>query len=415
MEQRRRMGAKAPAGPSRAGRSLAVCAALLLALLPAVRPAHAQTPLSPIDADVEQIVARTRPSVVTVVVQRDLAPVRGEGPNAPRVHSRVGSGVAVAADEVLTTASVVLGANRVYVLTEGGLQSEATLVGLDPIYNVALLRTEGLQLPPMSFAARPAQLGDWVIAMGSSYRAEFTRSLGNVSNRFREPRMSLLQLTNDVYPGNSGGAAVNTRGELIGLVQGELGAPEAPGRSNPVEHRPSGMSFVIPSEDLQHVVRNLRLDGRAHLGYLGVSTRPASIESDTQPGLVVPLGALVESVQPGGPAARLGLRKGDLIVAFDDERVEYPEQLARWVAAAGPRVSVRLVWARDELRHEGSVALSESPSEIPSWMSIDLPAPAVHPPAAGGTTGQRIADIEEKLRRLRSELNQLRNPRDSTR
>lgn len=405
-----------PAGPPRAGRlrRAAVRFPLLLALVLAVPAAFAprvfaQSALSPISADVDQVARRARPSLVTVIAQRDMPP--SPGMPSRRSHSRVGSGVAVDQNDVLTTASVVLGANRVVIVTDNGLQAEAELVGMDPIFNVALLRVPNVQLPAVSFAARTPQLGDWVIALGSSYRYSPTQSVGNVAFRFREPRLSLLQLTNEVYPGNSGGAALNTRGELVGLVQGELGSPEPPGRNADSERRPGGLSFAIPVEDVLRVYESLKREGRVRHGYLGVSTRAAFVDSDTQPGLRVPIGAIVEAVQPGGPADRVGLKKGDLIVAFDGERVEYQEQLARWVAAAPPGSVVRLVWAHDEMQRQGSIALGESPSVIPEWMQT---APTTVPAATPAPNGQRIAELQEQIRKLNQELGRLRNPRDST-
>jgi membrane-associated protease RseP (regulator of RpoE activity) len=110
----------------------------------------------------------------------------------------------------------------------------------------------------------------------------------------------------------------------------------------------------------------------------------------------VPIGALIESVQPHGAAARLGLRNGDLIVAFNKERVEYPEQLARWVAAAGPGADVTVVWVRNEIRHEGHTRLDEAPSAIPSWMNVEAPTPLSSGP---GPTG-RTAEVEARLRTM---------------
>jgi serine protease Do len=246
----------------------------------------------------------------------------------------VGSGVAIGADEVLTTASVVLAAEKIVVVTDNKLQVDAVLVGLDPIHNVALLRVPGLELPALAFASRATELGDWVIALGSSYGAAPTQSVGNISYRWREPRLTLLQLTNQVYPGNSGGAALNSRGELIGLVQGELDSPRLASSEGDSDRRPGGVSFIIPLQEVRTVCDALRREGRVRLGWMGVSTRAGYVNSDTQPDVRVPLGAVVESAQPGGPADRAGLRPGDLIVAFDGERVEYPEQLARWVGAA---------------------------------------------------------------------------------
>src|SRR5262249_22228575 len=161
-----------------------------------------------------------------------------------------------------------------------------------------------------------------------------------------------------VSPGNSGGAAVNPRGELVGIVQGELGSPDIT-VSPDGERRPTGMSFVMPVETLQRIYEALRRDGRVRHGYLGVTTSGASVPSETQGGSDVPIGALVENAIAGGPAAKLGLERGDLIVGFDGERVEYPGQLARWVAATPPGTAVGLVWVRKDLQKVGSVILGE--------------------------------------------------------
>jgi serine protease Do len=136
------------------------------------------------------------------------------------------------------------------------------------------------------------------------------------------------------------------------------------------------MSFAIPVEDIVPFLDGLAKSGRVRHGMLGVSTRSVFVNGAGGPSDRVPIGALVEGVAPNGPAARLGLRKGDLIVAFDGEKVEYSEQLARWVAVAGPGVDVKLVWVRDELGREGRVRLDEAPSAIPSWMRVEAPTAA---------------------------------------
>ncbi len=416
-ESSRRRASDERAAPRRRGaRALLTLVAVLLAVAFAAGRAAAQGALSAVESDLDRLTRRARPSLLTIVAQ---SPVSAEGTASPsggarRVHSRVGSGVAVGVDEVLTTVSVVIGAEHVLVLTANGLQAEAVVAGIDPIRNIALLRVSGLALPPLRLAPKPASLGDWVIVLGSSYRGAPTQSVGNIAFRFREPGSSLLQLTNEVYPGNSGGAAVNSRGELLGLVQGELGSPEAPGRRERGERRPGGISLVIPVEDIREPLESLRRDGHVELGYLGVSTRGAFVDSDTEPGLRVPIGAIVEAVQSGGPADRVGLRKGDLIVAYQDQRVEYPEQLARWVAATRPGTVVKLVWARDEMQRTGQVPLTGSPTAIPSWMRLNVGTPqAVRPAATGGE--RRMDELQSEIRRLSAELDRLRQAQDSTR
>ena len=372
--------------------ALLVCVAIVAPL--AAAPARAQSTLSAIEEDVERIARRARPCVLTVIAQRST-PVR---PGAPRrTANRVGSGVAVTTNGVLTTASVVLGAEHVYVVTDNHLQVEARVVGMDPVRNLALLRADDLELSSLPLANKPGGSGDWVIAMGSSYRASPTQSVGTVALRFEEPGTSLLQLTNEVYPGNSGGAALNSRGELLGLVQGELGAPEAPGQRERAERRPGGMSFAIPIDVIVPFLDDLAKYQRVRHGLFGVSTRGAFVNG-ADPSDRIPIGALVEAVQPGGPASRLGLKKGDLIVAFNGERVEYPEQLARWVAVAGPGATISLVWVRDEIKQEGRTKLDEAPSAIPSWMSVDSSSSL----SAGSGPGGMAADASRDRRPSRA-------------
>jgi len=364
----------------------------LSALACASGVARGQSTLSAIEDDVERIARRARPCMVTVIVQRSIV-----NPGQPRrTLNRVGSGGAVSTDGVLTTASVVVGAERVYVVTDNQLQVEARVVGMDPVRNLALLKPEGLELASLPLASRAGESGDWVIAMGYSYRGSPTQSVGTVALRFDEPGTSLLQLTNEVQPGNSGGAALNSHGELMGLVQGELGAPEAPGHRERGERRPGGMSFAIPIDDIVPFLDGLAKYGRVRHGLFGVSTRGAFAGGDAPGSERVPIGALVEAVQPGGAAARLGLRKGDLIVAFERERVEYPEQLARWVAVAGPGADVSVVWVRDEIKHEGRTRLDEAPSPIPDWMRVEpasMPAGGAGPAGDAGNRGRRVSRV----------------------
>jgi S1-C subfamily serine protease len=360
----------------------------VLLLAPTARPQVA--PASP-PAGVEALADRAGRSVVTVFAQRTVtrtATRAGSKEPVSRVHTRVGTGVAVEEHAILTTASVVLGSERVIVYTSNGLEAEAEPVGMDLVFNLALLRVPDLQLPWLRPAAIPAQLGDRVIAVGTSYRAQATQSVGMVEYVYREPRSSLLQLTNIVYPGNSGAAALNTQGELVGIVQGELGPPN-PGVGAGSFRRPNGTSFVMPIQQVWPVYESLKRDGRMRHGYLGVSTRAEVVRSEID-NAEVALGARVESVQAGGPAARVGLRPRDLIVGFENERVEYPEQLARWVAETPPKTVVTLVWAHGDERRSGRVSLAESRDSLPAWALGGLrwnPAPG--PMRAPGRSPRR--------------------------
>jgi serine protease Do len=398
---------RAGAGPrGLCRRVLALGPALLLLMSSA--PAFAQSDASALQVDVAAISKRVRGAVVVVVsLSNEEHRDRRSGKTVAGVHTRVGSGVAVEENGILTTASVVLRADRIVVRTANGLQLDAVVAGVDPVFNVALLRVPGVRLPVLKLAVdRPPQIGDWVLTEGASYRFQLTESVGTINALYREPRLSLLQLSNTVSPGNSGGAAVNPRGELVGIVQGELGSPDIT-VSPDGERRPTGMSFVMPVETLQRVYEALRRDGRVRHGYLGVTTSGASVPSESQRGSDVPIGALVETALPGGPAAKLGLVRGDLIVGFDGERVEYPGQLARWVAATPPGTSVGLVWVRQDLQKVGSVILGESPDVAPAWAMSATASPAASA-RSSNPSPERIADIERQIRQLNRQLEQLK-------
>lgn len=382
----------------RSGLSRALQAAVVALTLWLPAHAFAQGVLSALETDADQIARAARPSVVTVVARRSMDSENGRA-SRPRYRTRVGSGVAVESDLVITTASVIHGATRIQIRTTNGLSSDATVVGADPISNVALIRIATVRLPRLSFATRrPAREGDWVMTIGTSHlRTEIVQSVGTVAYRHDSPRLPLLQLTNTVYPGYSGGAVLNVHGELIGIVIGQLSSP-----SGGVADMQRFGGFVLPSETVEPIYRSLRDLGRVPHGYLGVSTSAASVPSESEPGTRVPVGALVESVQPGGPAEAAGLRPGDLIVGFERVRVEFPEQLARWVAMSPPGSSVELVWVRDEARRAGRAVLTESPDSSPSWAALGTPRKAATP------SDPRIADLERQIQKLSHELDRLK-------
>jgi serine protease Do len=387
------------------GAAMAVPAVALALACCAVPPATAQQGLSALQIDVDAVTRTAQSSVVLVSAEHMLVPRGVTGAAAkPRPHTRVGSGVAIAEDEIVTTASVASGATHITVTASNGLQSEADIVGVDEVFNLALLRLKTLRLPALHFTeGRTAQPGDWVIALGRTYGMRATQSVGYVSFRYREPAASLLQTTNTVYPGNSGGAALNPRGELIGVIQGELSSRDAIQLQGIDERDPSSVSFVLPAEVVGPVIETLRRDGRVPHGWLGVSTSAASVPSDSRPGTDVPIGATVVRVTPGGVAERAGLRAGDLIVGFEQDRVEFPAQLARWVSTSKPGTTVQLVWVRDDLQHSARVTLTESPWAAPQWATASDLAPR------NDSEDRRIADLERRIQELNRELESLKN------
>jgi S1-C subfamily serine protease len=273
-------------------------------------------------------------------------------------------------------------------------------VGIDAASISRCCGSESASAADLVRQGRPVQrrLGDRSASTAVSPRLRSR----HVAFRYEEPNTALLQTTNTVYPGNGGGAALNPLGQLIGIIQGELG-PEEVARVLAEERRPAGMSFIEPAEVVRRVYESLHRDGHMAHGFLGATTSAASVASESTPGADVPIGAHVESVVRGGPAALAGLRAGDLIVGFEGERVEYPAQLARWVATSPPGTAVHLVWVRSDLQQSGSVVLTASPDAAPRWGKISAPLAAENRP-----DGSRIADLQRQIERLSRELNQLK-------
>jgi S1-C subfamily serine protease len=361
-------------------------------------PARAQGALSAFQSDVDLIAARARPSVVVVVAQMPEGRGRAGAKPAPRM--RAGSGVAVEESAILTTASVVQGAQHVFVRTSNGIEVEAQVAGIDLVLNIAYLRVPALRLPPLPLAGeRGAQPGDWAITLGTSFRREPTKSVGTVVGYDPEPGIRLVQLTNTVYPGNSGGAVVDAHGELLGLVLGDLGAASGAG----VERLQGANSIMLPVEHVRVCWDELRRLGRVRHGWLGVDSRAVFVESTTEKDVRVPLGAQIVSAVAGGPAERAGLRAGDLVVAFEGRRVEYPTQLARWVTASRPGTPVDVVWVRGGLQQKGTLTLGESPVAQPDWALTDST------PAGPAVPESRIGELEREIERLRGELARLRS------
>ena len=178
------------------------------------------------------------------------------------------------------------------------------------------------------------------------------------------------------------------------------------------------MSFVLPADLVERVYLALRREGRVHHGWFGVTTSGATVASDSEKGDEIPIGARVENAIPGSPAAKLGLQKGDLIVGFEGERVEYPGQLARWVAATPPGTAVGFVWVRHDLQKEGSVVLGDSPDTAPAWAvesASGKSAPSGAATRAPAGSPARIADVERQIRKLNRQLDHLKGQSTSTR
>jgi Do/DeqQ family serine protease len=284
----------------------------------------------------------------------------GQGQPQPGQPRAMGQGSGFIIDPqgfVVTNHHVVGRAERVTVELADGRELQARVVGTDPQTDIALLRVRAdAPLPHVGFGdSDQLRVGEWVLAMGNPFGLGGTATAGIVSARGRQigagPYDDFIQTDAPINPGNSGGPLFGTSGEVVGVNT----AIFSPSGGN------IGIGFAVPARLAARIVQDLRDDGKVERGWLGVSMQPLDAELATALQVPRPKGAVVAAVEPDSPAARGGLRPGDVVLELDGRQIETPRDLAGAVADAKPGSTVTLALSRDGQRTERRVRLGEPP------------------------------------------------------
>ncbi len=344
-------------------------------------PGLTATSTAPAPGSYAELVEKVMPAVVTVrserMVQQTSAPMDDDlfrrffgdqmpdMPQAPRQAPRraggLGSGVVVDANGyILTNNHVVEGAQKLRVEFNDGRAVDAKLVGTDKPSDLAVLKVELSDLPVVPIGnSDTARVGDVVFAVGNPLGIGQTVTMGIVSAKGRVTGSGdgsfedFIQTDAPINQGNSGGALINTRGELIGINAQIL---------SPVGYN-IGIGFSIPSNMARRVMDQLIETGHVRRGMLGVTVQGINSDMAKSLGLDRTTGAIVSQVQPGSPAEKAGLRTGDVVLALNGTPIDSSNALRNQVAPLGPGASVTLSISRDGEKKDVAVTLAELPSD----------------------------------------------------
>lgn len=363
--------------PRRAATGVALAA--MIAAAGAVTVGQGATPASAaptMGSDYVDLVARLSPAVVTIEVTKSRVDASAEGPQgefpweefmrrfgipedqlpqgrmpqgrmppgmgqAPEMHG-AGTGFVISADgQIVTNAHVVSDATEVTVTMEDGREYEAKVVGIDEPTDLAVVKIDAKDLPHVDWGSSgDLKVGQNVIAMGNPFGLGNTVTTGIVSALGRNinagPFDDFIQTDAAINRGNSGGPLFNEQGQVVGINTAILSPT---GGS-------VGIGFSVPSDLASEVVADLAGDGEVERGWLGVQIKPVSEEVAQALGFDGDKGVMIEKVTPDTPAAKAGLKEGDIVLSVNGEEMTGPRDLSRAIAIERPGAKVEISYLR---------------------------------------------------------------------
>ena len=340
----------------------------------ATRPTAAASP-TPVELSLSfrEIAKAVKPAVVNINVteisQSSPSPYSdlfGDGQGQPqpqRKATSTGSGFIVTPDGyILTNDHVVIHAAQIDVTLADNRKMKAKVIGVDQESDLAVIKIDATNLPTVVLGnSDDVEQGDWVLALGSPFGLTQTLTAGIVSATGREVQgaqySKFIQTDASINPGNSGGPLVSMQSEVIGINTMILTGSQ-------LNQGNVGIGFAIASNIARKVFDVLVRNGKVTRGYLGVTVMPLDAATARAVCLEPESGARVKTVPDDTPAARAGLRPGDVITAFDGNSVKAPRELTDAVAATDVGKSVRVDFMRDCEKKSVTLKVVERPANI---------------------------------------------------
>ncbi|RQP31735.1 DegQ family serine endoprotease [Burkholderia ubonensis] len=309
----------------------------------------------------------------------------------------VGSGFIVSADGyVMTNAHVIDDADTIYVTLTDKREFKAKLIGVDDRTDVAVVKIQASNLPVVAIGdSNKVRVGEWVVAIGSPFGLDNTVTAGIVSSKSRNTGdyLPFIQTDVAVNPGNSGGPLINMQGEVIGI-------------NSQIYSRTGGfmgISFAIPIDEAMRVADQLKATGKVTRGRIAVAIGEVTKDVADSIGLPKTEGALVSSVEPGGPADKAGVQPGDIILKFNGKPVDTASDLPRMVGDTKPGAKATInVWRKGQAR-DLPITIAETPADATAKADPGKKPP--QKPRQSNALGLTVSDIpadQLKALKLRS-------------
>jgi serine protease Do len=312
-------------------------------------------------------------------------------------NSGVGSGFILSSDGyVMTNAHVIDDADTIYVTLTDKREFKAKLIGVDERTDVAVVKINATNLPTVTIGdSNKVRVGEWVVAIGSPFGLENTVTAGIVSAKGRDTGdyLPFIQTDVAVNPGNSGGPLINMQGEVIGI-------------NSQIYSRTGGfmgISFAIPIDEAMRVAEQLKTSGKVVRGRIAVAIGEVTKDVADSLGLPKAQGALVSSVEPGGPADKAGVQPGDIILKFNGHPVDTATDLPRMVGDTKPGTKTTItIWRKGQTRDLSVTVAEMQPDKTTRADQRKPPAPKQQAPNALGLAVSDIPAEQLKTLKLRN-------------
>jgi serine protease Do len=282
-----------------------------------------------------------------------------EGGPMPREQQSLGSGFVINEQgHILTNRHVIAGADEITILTSKDKKFNATVVGEDEKTDIAVLKIEASGLPYCTLGnSASLKVGEWVIAMGNPFGLDSTVTVGVVSAKGRVigagPYDDFIQTDASINPGNSGGPLFDLNGRVVGVNTAIVASGQ-------------GIGFAIPINLAKELIPQLIATGKVTRGWLGVGIQDMSEDLAKSFGLKEAQGALVSNVFPDSPAAKGGLKTGDVIISYDGKEIKESHDLPTYVAHTKIDSTVPMEVLRDGKKKKLEVTIGRRQEEVAS-------------------------------------------------